>query len=222
MAESQDQLQSLVIVGLQPKEAAGVAEDLRRAGLDSQIARAGSVVLGSRVALLAAFPEALQEGEQATQAEVTVLWAIQESDLPELERLLPGAPFVLRPVRPAEALVRLRRMGSPGPGTSARLRLGCLEIHPEGGWVRVAGHEVCLTAKEFALLLVLAERAGDFVSPQRLMSEIWPERGHASRTHQVHVRRLRSKLGPAGRAIETRVKLGYRLVPDRLEGPGRA
>lgn len=165
--------------------------------------------------MLAGFPEALKVAAWSAEADVAALWAVSEEDLARLDAVLPGAPFVLRPIRPREVLMRLRHLGKRR-GRATPLRLGPLEIDSGGGWVRVEGREVVLTAKEFALLVALADRAGAFVSRERLMAEVWSLDRPESRTLAVHIRRLRVKLGPAGRAIETRVKQGYRLVPGLL------
>ena len=83
--------------------------------------------------------------------------------------------------------------------------------------VTVAGAPVTLTPKEFDLLQALMESAGRVLSREHLLNRVW---GYAradaieSRTVDVHVRRLRAKLGDAGARIATVKTIGYRFEAD--------
>jgi DNA-binding response OmpR family regulator len=103
-----------------------------------------------------------------------------------------------------------------GDRRPSRIRLGRLRIDPAGSTAYLGGRELPLTAKEFGLLLALARRPGAFVSRDRLMAEVWGDPGSRSRTLAIHVRRLRAKLGAYAAAIETRVRVGYRVNPTLL------
>ena len=97
--------------------------------------------------------------------------------------------------------------------------IGALRIDPRGRTAHLDGRELELTAKEFGVLLFLAHNAGTFVSRREFLREVWNRSdGKESRTVDIHIRRIRAKLGAWESAIETRVNVGYRLVPDRLEG----
>jgi len=80
-----------------------------------------------------------------------------------------------------------------------------------------SGHPLSLTPKEFDLLRALLEARGRVLSREFLLDRVW---GYArageieSRTVDVHVRRLRAKLGPEGERILTVKNVGYRLDPD--------
>ena len=77
----------------------------------------------------------------------------------------------------------------------------------------VGGDHVQLTAKEFLLLQYLVQNKNRVVSRDRLLERVWGyERVIETRSVDVHVGRLRSKLGPAGQQVETVVGLGYRFV----------
>lgn len=79
--------------------------------------------------------------------------------------------------------------------------------------VRVDGVEVRLTRREFELLRCLVENRNRVLSRDRLLERVWGyDRSVETRSVDVHVGRLRGKLGPAGAAIETVVGLGYRFV----------
>lgn len=76
-----------------------------------------------------------------------------------------------------------------------------------------AGDEVKLTRKEFALLTHLTKNLGRVATRQNLLDNVW---GYSyfgdTRTLDVHIRRLRQKLGDCGKSIETVVGVGYRFV----------
>jgi two-component system phosphate regulon response regulator PhoB len=80
--------------------------------------------------------------------------------------------------------------------------------------VTVDGQPVELTAKEFGLLTALMKADGRVLSREQLLATVW---GHAnaaeieSRTVDVHVRRLRAKLGPEAQRVVTVKAIGYRF-----------
>jgi DNA-binding response OmpR family regulator len=79
--------------------------------------------------------------------------------------------------------------------------------------ISVNGEPVRLTRREFDLLRYLVENRNRVVSRDRLLERVWGyERFVETRSVDVHVGRLRGKLGEAGRQIETVVGLGYRFV----------
>src|SRR5437660_3996688 len=85
----------------------------------------------------------------------------------------------------------------------------------EFGDIRVLcdGTNVKLTNKEFTLLSVLAKRAGRVITRQQLLDQVWGYSYYGdARTLDVHIRRLRQKLGACGNCIETVVGVSYRFV----------
>jgi DNA-binding response OmpR family regulator len=88
--------------------------------------------------------------------------------------------------------------------------------------ITLSGEELTLTPTEFRLLQALMERRGRTQSRQQLLEKAWDVEPHASeriqtRTVDMHVRRLRGKLGETGDWIETIRGFGYRLrVPEGL------
>ena len=75
------------------------------------------------------------------------------------------------------------------------------------------GAPVRLTRKEFSLLSTLARAAGRVATRQQLLDNVWGYEYYGdTRTLDVHIRRLRQKLGPCGDCIETVVGVGYRFV----------
>jgi DNA-binding response OmpR family regulator len=79
--------------------------------------------------------------------------------------------------------------------------------------VSCTGSRVKLTNKEFSLLSALAKSADRVVTRQQLLDSVWGYSYYGdARTLDVHIRRLRQKLGDCGDCIETVVGVGYRFV----------
>lgn len=125
--------------------------------------------------------------------------------------LVDGAP-------PEEALARIRlAIGPQVVGSSSTVRVGDLSIDPESYQVRLRGRPLDLTYKEFQLLQYLAQRPGRVFSRSQLLQEVW---GYdffgGTRTVDVHVRRLRSKLGAEHESMIATVRnVGYKLETPR-------
>ena len=128
--------------------------------------------------------------------------------------------YLTKPFSPQELVLRvgaiLRRMRSAPGEASATLTLGQLEIDTAAHVVRVAGESVELTPTEYKLLLLLAERRGRVQERAHLLESVWEAAPDIqTRTVDMHVQRLRAKLGVAGEMIETVRGFGYRLrVPQ--------
>jgi len=126
--------------------------------------------------------------------------------------------YVVKPFSPKELLARVRavlRRSLPAPGASPTT-LGALTIDPGTHTVSVGDEVLALTPKEFDLLRALVEARGRVLSREFLLDRVW---GYSraseieSRTVDVHVRRLRVKLGPEGRRVLTVKRVGYRMDP---------
>jgi two-component system phosphate regulon response regulator PhoB len=124
--------------------------------------------------------------------------------------------YVTKPFSPEELVLRvgavLRRLRAPSVSAGSTLTIGPLAIDREAHRVTVDGAEVPLTATEFRLLLTLVERRGRVQSRARLLQDVW----HASadiqtRTVDMHMQRLRTKLGAAADLVETVRGVGYRF-----------
>jgi DNA-binding response OmpR family regulator len=122
------------------------------------------------------------------------------------ELLYPGAPAA--EIRLRLAMLRRRH----GRGDGSVLRLGALAVDLDSYRVTLAGRPLDLTYKEFELLRYLAARPGRAFTRPVLLREVWGYDFYGgTRTVDVHVRRLRAKLGPEHEGlIETVRGVGYR------------
>jgi DNA-binding response OmpR family regulator len=125
--------------------------------------------------------------------------------------------YVTKPFSLRELTARVRAMLRRGPGAEQR-RQGSyrgerLVADFEAVAIAVDGAPVRLTRREFELLQFLVQNKNRVVSRDRLLERVWGyERLVETRSVDVHVGRLRSKLRTAGHQIETVVGLGYRFV----------
>ena len=122
--------------------------------------------------------------------------------------------FISKPFGMMELVARVRavlRRTEPKQETED-YRVGDLFVSPQRHVVRVAGEEVALTNKEFELLCLLLEHQGIAMTRDAIMDGVWgQEFSRENRTLDVHVRTLRTKLGPAGHYIETVRGVGYKI-----------
>jgi DNA-binding response OmpR family regulator len=104
-------------------------------------------------------------------------------------------------------------------GEAGVVKVGDVTVNPDNYQVYVRGQPLDLTFTEFELLKFLAQRPGRVCDRQLLLREVWGfDYFGGTRTVDVHIRRLRAKLGPEHEAlIETIRNVGYRLVPRSRE-----
>jgi len=125
--------------------------------------------------------------------------------------------YLTKPFSPRELAARvravLRRATPPGERPVAAYRGVNLVADFDAVAVSVQGEPVRLTRREFELLRYLVNNKNRVVSRDRLLERVWGyERLVETRSIDVHVGRLRSKLRDAGRQIETVIGLGYRFI----------
>ena len=124
--------------------------------------------------------------------------------------------YVVKPFSPSELVARVRallRRAAPSPAKERILRCGPISVDVDRHTVSNDGDGVRLTAKEFLLLQYLLEHRGRVLSRDRLLSDVWDyQYPGATRTVDVHVRRLREKLPFLEQALVTVQQFGYKLV----------
>lgn len=149
--------------------------------------------------------------------------AIMAVTVGQVARIEPSSgfdDFVLHPYVPEELYGRIRALEWRRSefATEERHKVGEVVVDRAGHEVTVGGRPVSLTAKEFALLAYLCERRGKVLSRDHLLARVWGNRYEGGpRTVDIHVRRLRAKLGDA-LPLETLRGSGYKLrSPDADE-----
>lgn len=135
--------------------------------------------------------------------------------------------LVLATAGPAEIEARLRlavgKLGTPVPADSATIRVGELTIDQETYAARLKGRPLDLTYKEFELLKFLAQHPGRVFTRDQMLREVWGyDYFGGTRTVDVHVRRLRAKLGSEYESmIGTVRQVGYKFVVPPPRGIDR-
>ncbi|MGI9037231.1 MAG: response regulator transcription factor [Gemmatimonadota bacterium] len=158
----------------------------------------------------------LRQHEKTSATPVILLTARTEEE-ERLKGFDVGADdYVTKPFSPRELVARvkalLRRSQAPPVDATNRLRHGPIEIDRAAYRVFSGGEEIELTRIEYRLLEVLVERRGRVQTRRQLLQAAWDTNAQIeTRTVDMHVARLRSKLGDPGNMIETVRGVGYRL-----------
>lgn len=121
--------------------------------------------------------------------------------------------YLVKPFEIEELLARVRALGRRAAAVSTKLTCGTLEVDRVARQVRIGSVTLALTAREYGILVYLVEHEGRAVSRAELLSNVW-ETTHDPGTNvvEVHVSRLREKLGAHAATIETVRGQGYRLI----------
>ena len=133
-----------------------------------------------------------------------------------IEGLTAGADdYICKPVDRQEVVLRAKialRRTSSHEGSGRRIELKGLSVEASPDRVVVDNSEITLTPTEFRLLLLLVDRPNKVQSRQSLLAEVWGMQSYLeTRTVDMHIRRLRRKLGTAAHHIETVRGAGYRF-----------
>jgi DNA-binding response OmpR family regulator len=199
---------------------------------DSAQARAVIVEVGERPDLAASVLRAVRRDPRLETTPAIV--AVVAGQVARVEPSSGFDDFILIPYVPAELYARIRTLEWRKSEflTEERLKIGGLVVDRAGHDVTVDGRRVILTAKEFALLAFLAGNRGRVFTREMLLARVWGARYEGGpRTVDIHVRRLRAKLGGA-LPLETLRGSGYKLrspgdppgdldLPSVMGGPRR-
>jgi two-component system phosphate regulon response regulator PhoB len=158
----------------------------------------------------------LRKKDETKEVGVILLTARRE-EVDRIRGLSLGADdYLTKPFSPQELSLRvgglLRRLASPAVSAGSTLTAGPVTIDRSAHRAMVHGEELSLTATEYKLLLTLVERRGRVQSRPQLLEIVWEAQPDIqTRTVDMHVQRLRTKLGDAGKLIETVRGFGYRF-----------
>lgn len=230
MEQLQISAQRVLVVDDEPEIVSLVAYHLERAGYAVSTASDGTeaiektrlehprlIVLDLMLPGISGFQvlEAIRSRPETKNVPVLMLTALRD-DEDRIRGLSLGTDdYVTKPFNPEELVLRvaaiLRRVESQA-GMPEVLAVGPVVLHLLSQRVLVDGRHVDLTRTEYRLLLLLVQMQGRVLERAELLEEVWAaDPDMQTRTVDVHVQRLRSKLGAAGEMIETVRGLGYRL-----------
>jgi two-component system phosphate regulon response regulator PhoB len=222
----------ILVVDDEPEIAALVAYHLARAGYQVSTAGTGPdavrlareecpilVVLDLMLPGMSGYDvlEALRQDAATNEVSVLMLTARRDEEDRVRGLSLGADDYVTKPFSPRELVLRvgaiLRR--ARGDATTQVTVVGPIHIDRDRHEVSVNGEPVDLTPIEYRLLSLLAQRRGRLQSRSVLLEQVWDASPDIqTRTVDMHVQRLRTKLGSAGELIETVRGFGYRIRND--------
>ena len=221
----------ILVVDDEPDIVALVAYHLARAGYGVSTASSGPealakaaselpalIVLDLMLPGLSGFDVLERLRADPATAQIAVLTLTARREEPDRVRgLTLGADdYLTKPFSPQELTLRvgaiLRRLRAPAPSPTDVVKIGPVRIDRAAHEVHVDEDIVDLTPTEYKLLLTLAERKGRVLARTLLLETVWEAAPDIqTRTVDMHVQRLRAKLGGAGDMIETVRGFGYRI-----------
>ena len=225
--------QKVLVVDDEPDAVELVEFNLKEAGLEVAKASNGAEALKKAKLLLPdlilldlMLPEVdglevckILRRDPATAAIPIVMLTAKASEIDRVLGLELGADdYITKPFSPRELILRVKgllRRGKPVEEKSEQIRVGIMCIDIPRHEVTVRNQRVVLTAREFKLITVLAQRRGRVQTRDRLLHDVWDyDNIIDTRTVDTHVRRLRHKLGPAAKYLDTVRGVGYRLAEE--------
>lgn len=221
----------ILVVDDEPDIVALVAYHLARAGYRVSTASSGTealraakeeapalLVLDLMLPELSGFEVLERMKADAALADIPVLMLTARREEPDrVQGLSLGADdYLVKPFSPQELVLRvrniLRRSRVAAADKHHVTRIGNVEVDKDAHTVTRDGRPLDLTATEYKLLVTLADRRGRVQSRAQLLELVWESAPDIqTRTVDMHVQRLRAKLGEAGDLIETVRGFGYRL-----------
>ena len=225
--------QKILVVDDEPEAVELVEFNLKQAGYDVATAADGDEALkkakANQPALMVLdlmLPEIdglevckLLRRDQTTAKIPILMLTAKAAEIDRVLGLELGADdYVTKPFSPRELVLRVKKIlerGKQKTETRESMRFGELLIDVPKHLASWKGKAFDLTATEFKLLTVLAQRAGRVQSRDALLRDVWEYDSLIdTRTVDTHMRRLREKLGPAAKYLDTVRGVGYRFVEN--------
>jgi DNA-binding response OmpR family regulator len=221
----------ILIVDDEPEAVELVEFNLKQAGFDVLTAADGAealkkarTTLPNLVVLDLMLPEIdglevckMLRRDPTTAAIPIVMVTAKAAEIDRILGLELGADdYITKPFSPRELVLRIKNIlqrGRPSAQTPDTHKFGDLLIDSPRHLVSWRGRKIDLTATEFRLLSLLAERRGRVQSREQLLRDVWEYNNLIdTRTVDTHMRRLREKLGPASKYLDTVRGVGYRFL----------
>jgi DNA-binding response OmpR family regulator len=226
-------LPKILVVDDEPDALELIKFNLKAAGYDVATAADGDEALKKARALLPALiildlmlPEVdglevckIIRRDQRISATPIIMLTAKAAEIDRVLGLELGADdYVTKPFSPRELVLRVKRLlrvDSAAPVKQDEINLKELRLDVPRHQATVRSRPVDLTATEFKLLTVLAQRRGRVQSREQLLQDVWEyDNMIDTRTVDTHMRRLREKLGPAAKYLDTVRGVGYRFVEE--------
>ncbi len=221
----------ILVVDDEPEAVELLEFNLRQAGYDVVAAKDGAealkkarAVLPGLIVLDLMLPEVdglevckMLRRDPATTSIPIMMVTAKAAEIDRILGLELGADdYLTKPFSPRELVLRVKKIlerGRTAEQEQDSLRFGNLLIDTPRHLVSWRGKQIELTATEFKLLTVLAQRRGRVQSRDQLLRDVWEYNSLIdTRTVDTHMRRLREKLGPAAKFLDTVRGVGYRFV----------
>jgi len=231
MVSPKDVREKILVVDDEPEAVELVEFNLKQAGFTVVSAGDGvealkkaRTLLPSLIVLDLMLPEVdglevckMLRRDPATAAIPIVMLTAKAAEIDRVLGLELGADdYLTKPFSPRELILRVKNIlerGRGGNEVSVNLKFGHLVIDPPRHLVSWRGKAIELTATEFKLLTLLAQRRGRVQSREQLLRDVWEYNSLIdTRTVDTHMRRLRQKLGLGAKHIDTVHGVGYRFV----------
>ncbi len=221
----------ILVVDDEPEAVELIEFNLRAAGFDVATAPDGAEALKKAQALVPALvvldlmlPEIdglevckMLRRQPATASIPIIMLTAKAAELDRVLGLELGADdYLTKPFSPRELILRVKKILQRGKVATDGIdvyNVGHLKIDTPRHVVSWRGKTIELTATEFKLLALLAQRRGRVQSREQLLRDVWDYNAMIdTRTVDTHMRRLREKLGPAGKFLDTVRGVGYRFL----------
>jgi two-component system alkaline phosphatase synthesis response regulator PhoP len=159
------------------------------------------------------------KADQKTSSIPVIFLTAKGTELDEVIGLELGADdYIVKPISIPKLIARIKNAFRRHPAgesiTEAHkpINIGVIEIYPAQHTVKVAGREIFFPKKEFEVLLYLTEHSEKVVTRENLLRNVWgSDVMVVDRTIDVHIRKIREKLGKFESYIETLKGIGYRM-----------
>jgi two-component system phosphate regulon response regulator PhoB len=223
----------ILVVDDEPDALELIEFNLKRAGFDVLAASDGAAALRKARERLPALivldlmiPEIdglelcrILRADAQTAAILIIMLTARAGELDRILGLELGADdYLTKPFSPRELVLRIRNLlgrRSASGDSKDSIRVGSIVVDLPRHQVIVQGKPVDLTATEFRLLTLLAQRRGRVQTREQLLRDVWEyDSAIDTRTVDTHVRRLREKLGSAADILDTVRGVGYRMRED--------
>lgn len=149
-----------------------------------------------------------------------IMLSAKDSEFDKVTGLDMGADdYIAKPFGMTELISRVRAVMRRYEKTKSikEYSIANLYVNPEKHIIKVDDCEINLSFKEYSLLIALLEAEGNVITRDALLTRVWGEFYEESRTLDVHIRKLRVKLGSAGNLIKTVKNIGYKMGDENDE-----